>query len=105
MSEENKTNKESINWELLRCGGLWEKGAKLSGVIRIEGKEYRIFVFSNKFKNMSEGSPDFKIYATPDSEYGKKLLQSPVKPKTVKAEIKQQEKVEVGKESDGEEFI
>lgn len=62
MSEQ----KDWQNMPEVEEAALWSKtSAKgtefLSGVVKIEGKEYKITVFKNTFKQAGEKTPDYKF--------------------------------------------
>ena len=86
MSEETNTKPKRND-----IGSLWKKKSKdgsktfLSGVIKVDGVETQIIVFSNSYKEEGSNQPDYRIY--PSEPYNKPQAVAPVvaKKKAVKA--------------------
>ena len=64
-------NKEKIDWNKREIGALWKKAKGTqqfySGKISLEGKDYEIECFTNKFKK-ADNHPDGRVYLSADHE-------------------------------------
>jgi hypothetical protein len=59
-------NETTNNWKEREMGAFWKKnggkGTFLAGKITIDGKEHKVVVYKNTFKEEGDNKPDYRIY-------------------------------------------
>jgi uncharacterized protein (DUF736 family) len=60
-------NQNQNEWRERELGALWKKksdsgATRLTGKLKINGKEINVVIFPNKFKADNEKAPDFRVY-------------------------------------------
>lgn len=98
MNENKQIKQEKVDWKKLEMGALWVKEnaseTRFSGKITLNGKEIKVVVFPNKYKD-TETKPDFRIYVAPESYDSIKSLLIKVETSTPIVEIASKQPVAV----------
>ena len=83
MSDQ-ESNKSMSEWQKRKLGALWRREGKnqnyLAGEITVGDfgveKKYKLVIYTNKYKDQNENSPDFIIYQGKEKSEIEEALQS-----------------------------